>query len=66
MFHCFSADWEPFEIKRLSNGGFISNNYNSVTLFDESFKQLKKIVITGRAIHNNKDIYITLLKIIVT
>ena len=54
---------QPYEIKKLSNGTFITNNSSSVSLFDESFKQLKKIDISGRAIgcaiHNDKGIYIS-------
>ena len=51
----------PLEINRLSNECFISSNYGSVTLFDKSFRQLKKadISASGCAIHNQTDIYVT-------
>ena len=63
VFETISIGVDPYEIKRLSNGHFISSNLGSVTLFDESFKQLKEIDIKGSAsgcaIHNDKNIFIT-------
>ena len=63
VFKKISIGVDPYEIKRLSNGGFITNNYKSVTLFDESFNLLKKIDIDGNligcAIHKDKGIYVT-------
>ena len=63
VFKTISIGVQPFEIKRLPNGTFITNNSSSVTLFDESFNLLKKIDIKGHAIgcaiHNDKNIYIT-------
>ena len=63
VFETISIGVKPFEIKRLSNGHFISNNWGSVTLFNESFNQLKKVDFTGHvigcAIHNDKNIFIT-------
>ena len=63
VFEKISIDAYPYEIKRLSNGHFISNNWGSVTLFDESFNQLKKIDIKGDlfgcAIHDDEGIYLT-------
>ena len=63
VFETISIGVRPFEIKRLTNGCFISNNFGSVTIFDESFKQLTKVDIKcpafGCAIYNDKNIYIT-------
>ena len=63
VFETISIGVRPHEIKRLSNGTFITNNDESVTLFDESFNLLKKIDIKGHAIgcaiHNDKNIFIT-------
>ena len=63
VFETISIGVEPYEIKRLSNGKFITNNSKSVTLFDENFKEEKKIHIEGPAfgcaIHNDKGIFIT-------
>ena len=60
VFETISIGEHPFELKKLSNGVLISNNYKSVTLFNQSFNQLKKIDIYafGCAIHNGTDIYI--------
>ena len=63
VFETISIGVQPYEIKRLPNGTFITNNSSSVTLFDESFNLLKKIDIKGHAIgcaiHNDKNIFIT-------
>ena len=63
VFETISIGVDSDEIKILSNGHFISSNSSSVTLFDESFKQLKKVDIKcpafGCAIYNDKYIYIT-------
>ena len=63
VFETISIGVKPFDIKRLSNGYFITKNFESVTLFHESFKQLQKMDITRHAIgcdiHNQKGIYIT-------
>ena len=63
VFETISIGVEPLEIKRLSNEAFITNNYQSVTLFDYSFNQLKKVDIEGPslgcAIYNDKGIYIS-------
>ena len=60
-FETISIGVQPLDIKRLSNGAFVLSNSKSVTLFDESFNQLKKVDISSRgcAIHNDKGIYIT-------
>ena len=60
VFEIISIGEHSVDIRRLSNGNFISSNWKSVTLLDENFKQLKKIEMTsyGCAIHNDKGIYI--------
>ena len=61
-FETISIDIAPQEIRRLSNGCFISSCTDSITIFDDSFKQLKQIDLdyaVGCAIHNDKNIYIT-------
>ena len=63
VFETISIGVDPYEIKNLSNRAIITNNSGSVTLFDESFNQLKKVDIKGHAggcaIYNDKNIYIS-------
>jgi hypothetical protein len=44
-YEAISIDVNPYEICSLSNGNFISTNSDSLTIFDENFKQIKKLDI---------------------